>query len=257
MGLFKILRGDSSRISASATPFHDGYAYFTPDDGKLYIDALVGGKQKRICINIATNDQTLTYTTANTLAALSSGENLSTAFGKIAKAVSSLISHLASKSNPHGVTAAQVKARPDTWMPTASDVGARPSNWLPSASDVGADASGTATSAVSTHDSSSTAHNDIRTALNGKATASTQKSGLLTAAGWSTSAPYTQVLSVNGLVEESNGNIAIAQSATAAQRNSARLALMSVTAQEAGKIIVTADGTKPDTDIPVVVTIIG
>lgn len=46
--------------------------------------------------------------------------------------------HIASKENPHGVTAAQIGARPDTWMPTASQVGARPDTWTPSASDVGA-----------------------------------------------------------------------------------------------------------------------
>ena len=32
--------------------------------------------------------------------------------------------HIANKDNPHGVTAEQVGARPDTWMPSASDVGA-------------------------------------------------------------------------------------------------------------------------------------
>ena len=32
--------------------------------------------------------------------------------------------HGNSKANPHGVTAAQVGARPDTWMPTAAEVGA-------------------------------------------------------------------------------------------------------------------------------------
>lgn len=45
--------------------------------------------------NVATNDQTPSYTVASSLAALASGEKLSVAFGKIAKAVSSLISHLA------------------------------------------------------------------------------------------------------------------------------------------------------------------
>ena len=39
MALFKILKGDSSRISTDVTPFHDGYAYFTPDDGGFYIDS--------------------------------------------------------------------------------------------------------------------------------------------------------------------------------------------------------------------------
>ncbi len=58
--------------------------------------------------NVTTNNQTPTYTAASSNAALSSGETLSTAFGKIAKAVSSLISHLANTSNPHSVTKSQV-----------------------------------------------------------------------------------------------------------------------------------------------------
>lgn len=58
--------------------------------------------------NVATNDQTPTYTVASENTALTSGEKLSVAFGKIAKAISSLISHLANKNNPHGVTKAQV-----------------------------------------------------------------------------------------------------------------------------------------------------
>lgn len=37
MALFKILRGTSD--SLSSVPLTDGYAYFTPDDGRFYIDA--------------------------------------------------------------------------------------------------------------------------------------------------------------------------------------------------------------------------
>ena len=55
--------------------------------------------------NVSTNDQTPTYTVASANAALSSGEKLSVAFGKIAKAVSSLISHLA--DNVSHITAAE------------------------------------------------------------------------------------------------------------------------------------------------------
>lgn len=44
--------------------------------------------------NVATNDQTPTYTAASANTALTSGEKLSVAFGKIAKAIASLISHL-------------------------------------------------------------------------------------------------------------------------------------------------------------------
>jgi hypothetical protein len=36
------------------------------------------------------------------------------------------------------LTAEDVKARPDTWMPTATDVGARPDTWMPTAEQVGA-----------------------------------------------------------------------------------------------------------------------
>lgn len=51
MALFKILKGDSSRISTDVTPFHDGYAYFTPDDSGFYIDSEDNGVQKRHRIN--------------------------------------------------------------------------------------------------------------------------------------------------------------------------------------------------------------
>lgn len=49
-----------------------------------------------------------------------------------------LSNHVGDTANPHGVTAAQAGARPDTWMPTAADVGARADTWMPTASDVGA-----------------------------------------------------------------------------------------------------------------------
>ena len=58
--------------------------------------------------NVATNDQAPTYTVATENTALTSGEKLSVAMGKIAKAINSLISHLSSTSNPHGVTKSQV-----------------------------------------------------------------------------------------------------------------------------------------------------
>lgn len=58
--------------------------------------------------NVSTNNQTPTYTVPSTLSALVSGEVLSTAFGKLAKAVSDFISHLGNKNNPHAVTKAQI-----------------------------------------------------------------------------------------------------------------------------------------------------
>ena len=55
--------------------------------------------------NVATNDQTPTYTVATANANLTSGEKLSVAMGKIARAISSLISHLA--DNTKHITAAE------------------------------------------------------------------------------------------------------------------------------------------------------
>lgn len=54
--LFKILQGDSSRISTDITPLHSGWCYFTSDDGKLYIDSQEeDGAKKRTCINPSSN----------------------------------------------------------------------------------------------------------------------------------------------------------------------------------------------------------
>lgn len=58
--------------------------------------------------NVATNDQTPTYSDTTTLVTLSSGEKISIAFAKIKLAIITLINHLANKSNPHGVTKSQV-----------------------------------------------------------------------------------------------------------------------------------------------------
>lgn len=58
--------------------------------------------------NVTTNNQTPTYTEPTSLSALVSGELLSVAFGKLSRAVLELISHIGNKSNPHGVTKAQI-----------------------------------------------------------------------------------------------------------------------------------------------------
>lgn len=58
--------------------------------------------------NVATNDQTPTYSDTTTLVTLSSGEKISIAFAKIKLAITTLINHLENKSNPHGVTKSQV-----------------------------------------------------------------------------------------------------------------------------------------------------
>lgn len=57
--------------------------------------------------NVVTNDQTPTYTENASLAKLTSGEKLSTAFGKLSKAVSDFMAHIKA-TNPHNVTKGQV-----------------------------------------------------------------------------------------------------------------------------------------------------
>ena len=72
--------------------------------------------------NVATNDQTPTYATAETAEAPASGEKLSVAFGKIRRAVLDLIAHIGNKGNPHGVTAEQIKAAQKSHTHSAADI---------------------------------------------------------------------------------------------------------------------------------------
>lgn len=65
MALFKILKGNKDNLGKSTNEktkvTHEGYAYFTPDDGKFYIDIEDNATPKvgydsangvnRICIN--------------------------------------------------------------------------------------------------------------------------------------------------------------------------------------------------------------
>lgn len=48
MALFKILKGNQSSLPAAK---NDGYAYFCPDTGNFFIDALFNGSVQRIQLN--------------------------------------------------------------------------------------------------------------------------------------------------------------------------------------------------------------
>lgn len=65
--LFKILKGDSSRISTDVTPFHEGYAYVTANDGGFYIDMNNGTADERIRINPTATQVTMKKWTADDL----------------------------------------------------------------------------------------------------------------------------------------------------------------------------------------------
>lgn len=68
------------------------------------------------------NEQSPTYTESQTLETLTSGETLSIAFGKIKKAITDLISHIANKSNPHNITASQIGAADSSHSHTANSL---------------------------------------------------------------------------------------------------------------------------------------
>lgn len=72
--------------------------------------------------NVSTNDQTPTYTMATAITNLVSGEKLSTAFGKISRAIKSLIAHLKDFNNPHRVTCSQLGAAERVHLHSATDI---------------------------------------------------------------------------------------------------------------------------------------
>lgn len=76
---------------------------------------------------------------------------------------------------------------------------------------------------------------------------------ILFASGWSGSGPYTQTVSISGANEDSFGNVGLPESATKAQRDEARGSNLFVSDVGAGTITVTADGSKPTIDIPILV----
>lgn len=59
--------------------------------------------------NVTTNDQTPTYEEAEEFENISSGEKLSISFGKIQKAISSLLGHINNFDNPHKTTKSQIQ----------------------------------------------------------------------------------------------------------------------------------------------------
>ena len=71
---------------------------------------------------------------------------------------------------------------------------------------------------------------------------------------WSGSGPYTQAVTVNGIIANSTGVIGVSQSATQAQWQAANYAQLRITAQGANTITITAYGVKPTVAIPCVIT---
>lgn len=88
----------------------DAYGIGETEPYDIYIYSQSKGWVNSGSLQPDVNEQAPTYAEATTLESLTSGEKISIAFGKIKKAIKELVSHLANKSNPHGVTASQVGA---------------------------------------------------------------------------------------------------------------------------------------------------
>lgn len=98
----------------------------------------------------------------------------------------------------------------------------------------------------------------IDVALGEKANKSVAITTTLMASAWAgIEAPFTQELSITGLAAEQNGEISIAHNATPLQRDIARSALLAVTGQSDGKLMIVADGELPEQDIPVSIILFG
>ena len=165
----------------------------TGEDGKIYI----------------AEDTNLTYRWSGTQyveisPSLALGETASTAYrgdrGKTA------YDHSQTTGNPHGTTAAEVGARPDTWMPSAADVGARPSTWTPSASDVGAVPTTRKVNGKALSADVSLSASDVGAATAEQVNALKPKTATvtLTAAGWRKG---EQTVTVTGILADSSAQI--------------------------------------------------
>lgn len=97
----------------------------------------------------------------------------------------------------------------------------------------------------------------IDNVLGKKANRSIVVAAVLLASAWiGNKAPFSQELNVEGMTETQNGIISVAQSASAGQRNAARNATLCLIGQSAGKLVVAADGDKPDVNIPVSIVLV-
>lgn len=97
----------------------------------------------------------------------------------------------------------------------------------------------------------------IDTALGEKANLSVAISAVLSMSAWSENAPYSQIISVDGLTEEQNGIITIGQNITTEQIEDVVAADIRISSQVDGFLTVTAYGDKPTRDIPVTIILLG
>lgn len=224
MALFKILKGDSSRISTSVTPFHDGYAYFTPDDGGFYIDSEDNGVQRRIRINGSGSSGTSTASIIiNAILLADSWTN---------KEQTVSINGIASASNgivgiAQNITSVQYEAARTAMMHIISQ----------------------STNSVTIRADGEVPSCDIPIVII-VLVDSESLYATLPSANW---VDNKQTIVVSGLTNNTNGVVGIAANANAEQTEAANMANMKIESQSNDELTITVLGKVPTCDIPIAV----
>lgn len=107
---------------------------------------------------------------------------------------------------------------------------------------------------VSTHNASGTAHSSL---FNQKANKSTVFTGTLLASNWSSTAPYSQTLTITGITANTNGIIGVSDVATRSQYEVAASANLRKIAQGTNTVTIMAYGEKPTVNIPIEIIVLG
>lgn len=189
--------------------------------------------------NVPTNDQTPTWVLPDGAITreLTSGEKLSIALGKIARAILNFIAHLADQTNPHKVTAEQAGAAKSTHTHAATDI---------NAGMLSIERGGTnASSAEQARTNLGAAKKSIATTLT------------VPVSAWEGEGPYTATLSCSVAKESNNLVVGAGGNLTTEQMEAMVAAVLVCTAQSSGKITLTAYGDVPTLDLPVNVLEVG
>ena len=225
--------------------------------------------------NVSTNNQTPTYTEHTAIEALKSGEKMSVAFGKIAKAISEIINHVKNQKNPHGTTANDVGAASKTHDHAASDInsGTLSLNRGGTGASTAEQARTNLGAAAKTHYHSVSDINSgtmgIERGGTGASTAEQARNSLgaakksvgisMTAAlsAWTGDGPYVATLVCSIATATNNLIVSPGSSITEEQLDTILEAHIHCTSQGNGTITLTAFGKKPNIDLPVNVVEVG
>lgn len=189
--------------------------------------------------NVPTNDQTPTWVLPDgeITRELTSGEKLSITLGKIARAISNFIAHLADQTNPHKVTAEQAGAAKSTHTHAATDI---------NAGMLSIERGGTKASSA----------DQARTNL-GAAKKSVATTLTVPVSAWEGDGPYTVTVDCPNATASNNLVVGIGGELEAERYAAVAAAMIVCTAQADGSFTLTAFGEKPEIDLPINVLEVG